>query len=200
MGPCIRFPASTGYFTGDGVQVYQVGSITTTNGNAITFTYDPSNPRKLTSITDSTGRSITFAYTTFPNIFSGSDTVVTSMTANNRVYRYHYTTIDNKLFLTEAEPPVGPSWTYSYYPNSNALQRYLLETITYPTGAELTYQYGDVDFDVGPTVVTFRVVTRRSLSGRGLTSTSWTYAYAGNSGSSQVTTVTQSGCRTERYT
>ncbi len=197
-GTVYTFPQTNAYGTADGVTIHQVGTITTPNGNTISFTYDSLDPRLLTSVADSTGRTITFTYTTFTGVTSGSDKALTAMNVNGRTYTYAYQLIDGKLFLSAVTPPVGPSWKYTYH--QTAPQTYELRTVAYPTGAVLSYGYGDVWFDVGPTAVMFRVVTGRTLSGRGLTTTSWSYSYAANSLANQVTTITQSGCRMERYT
>ena len=202
-GTVYTFPSTNAYFPATGVTVFQVSTIHTTNGNMITFTYDPNDKRKVTSITDSVGRTITFNYQIIavPSCPGGfQTTALTSMTVNGKVFTYSYQLIDCALFLTRATPPVGPSWTYAYIAPVGAGQ-YELRTVTYPSGAVLTYGYSDVTFDTGPSSIPFSVVTSRALGGRGLSPTTWSYSYSANTpGQNQVTTITQAGCKTERYT
>src|SRR5439155_12880948 len=196
------FPSTNAYHPATGVTVFQVSTIQSPNGNTITFTYDPNDKRKITAITDTAGRSITFGYTVInvPPCPGGlTTTALTSMNVNGKFFTYSYQLIDCKLFLNHVTPPVGPGWSYTYNAPAGAGQ-YELHTVAYPSGAVLTYGYNDITFDTGPSAVPFSVVISRSLSGRGLSPTTWTYTYGGNSGTDQVTTVTQSGCKTERYT
>src|SRR2546427_1258000 len=202
-GTVYTFPSTNAYFPATGVTVFQVSTIHTTNGNSIAFTYDPNDKRKVPSITDAVGRTITFSYQIIavPPCPGGfQTTALTSMTVNGKVFTYSYQLIDCALFLTRATPPVGPSWNYTYIAPVGAGQ-YELRPLKYPSGAVFTYGYSDVTFDTGPSSIPFSVVTSRTLSGRGLNSTTWNYSYSANTpGSNQVTTITQAGCKTERYT
>ena len=128
------------YVTGDGIQVLPVESIETTDGNTINFTYDSSDGRLITRIDDSTGRAITFTYQTISG--SGySHKALKSISVNGKLYRYYYTVIDAMIFLDEVDPPIGPSWEYTYYTSGD--QKYELKTVEYPSGAVLTYDYDD---------------------------------------------------------
>jgi RHS repeat-associated protein len=206
-GTIYTFPSTNAYFPETGVTVHQVSTIQTPNGNTITFTYDPNDKRKVTSITDTVGRNtITFTYQVLPRPGCASPggwdtTALTSITVNGKVFTYSYQTIDCYFFLTRATPPVGPSWNYTYIiaPCCGPPQ-YQLQTVTYPSGAVLTYGYSNVRFDIGPDSLLYSVVSSRALSGRGVTATTWTYSYDANSPSDQITTVTQSGCKTEKFT
>ena len=202
-GTIYSFSGTNAYQTADGVLICPVGSITTPNGNTISFTYNSTDARLITSVTDTVGRSVTFAYTTLtatgcvgPDL--PSPKVRSSISVNGRTYSYSYQITNCNVFLTRATPPVGPAWQYSYR-TANPGQ-FEMASVTYPSGAILSYTYADISFDTGAVSIPFTVVTQRSLSGRGLTSTAWAYGYSANAAANQVTTMTQSGCRTERYT
>jgi len=187
-----------GQFGIGGVTVYQVESITTTNGNTITFEYDQTDRRKITAITDSTGRTnFTFSYGLVPGT---AYEVLQTLNVNGKNYRYLYESYNAQTLLKEVDPPVGPSWKYTYHKTNPSVEEYELKSVTYPNGAVLTYAYSNVLFDTGLENQLFTVVTRRTLSGRGVNTTSWDYDYKAASGSEQVTTITHSGCASERYT
>ncbi len=140
-GTVYTFAPANQYGTADGVVIYQVDSITTPNGNTITLSYQTGDPRLITSILDSANRSITFNYTTITNgtclVDHNHHKALTSIVANGKTYTYFYQLINCSLLLTEAKPPVGPSWKYTYHTTNPGL--YELKTVTYPSGAVLTY-------------------------------------------------------------
>ena len=212
-GTVYEFTAANEYFNLGGTlntRVWQVSTITDPNGNVMTFTYDPTDKRKVTSVTDSLSRSITFTYTTISNPVqcTVNYTALSSMTVNGKVYTYEYHPLSSAtlchLFLASVTPPTGPAWTYTYGPTDPNL--YELTSATSPRGSVYNYGYEDVFFNVGeqsvPNGIKFKVVTSRTVSGGGLPSTTWTYNYGTVSvGANQVTTVSQSGCsRVERLT
>ncbi|MBI3604739.1 MAG: hypothetical protein HY202_01780 [Nitrospirae bacterium] len=206
-GTVYTFPNTNAYYTVDNVLIYQVGTITSPNGNTITVSYDSTNPTIINSVTDSASRGITFSYTVKGGTCLDKRKYLTSMNVNGKVYNYSYQAINCNIFLSQVTPPVGPSWKYTYNSvnNSSNSGQYEMNTVTYPSGAVLTYGYNDIGFDTGAVSIPFTVVTSRSLSGRGISSASWTYAYAANptniaNSTNQVTTITESGCKTERYT
>jgi len=49
--------------------------------------------------------------------------------------------------------------------------------MTYPQGGFVEYEYNDVEFDVGPVDVEFRVITKRKTGGRDISAGTWTYNY-----------------------
>jgi YD repeat-containing protein len=209
-GTVYEFPSSNVYGLGGGGQAWQVSRITDPNGNVMMFTYDPTDPRKVTSVTDTLGRSLTFTYTTISNPAqcTVNYTALSSMTVNGKIYTYEYQPLSSTtlchLFASSVTPPTGPAWTYTYGTTNPGL--YELISATSPQGAVYSYGYGDVAFNVGepalPAGIQFSVVTSRTLSGGGLPSTTWTYNYGAVSvGANQITTVSQSGCsRVERFT
>jgi YD repeat-containing protein len=209
-GTVYEFPSSNVYGLGGGGQVWQVSRITDPNGNVMTFTYDPTDLRKVTSVTDTLGRLITFTYTTISNPAQCTInyTALSSMTVNGKIYTYDYLPLSSTtlchLFASSVTPPTGPAWTYAYGTTNPGL--YELISATSPQGAAYSYGYGDVAFNVGepalPAGIQFSVVTSRTLSGGGLPSTTWTYNYGTVAvGANQITNVSQSGCsRVERFT
>ena len=211
-GTVYEFTSANEYFTLGGTlsnRVWQVSKITDPNGNIMTFAYDPTDPRKVTSVTDTLGRSVTFTYTTISNAAACtvSYTVLSSMTVNGKIYNYSYQPLSSAtlchLFLSSVTPPTGPAWAYTYGTTNPGL--YELTSATSPRGTIYSYGYSDVFFNVGepglPSGIQFSVVTSRTVSGAGVPSATWTYNYGPVSvGANQVTTVTEAGCRIERFT
>jgi YD repeat-containing protein len=154
-GTVYEFNASNEYFTLGGTlntRVWQVSTITDPNGNIMTFTYDPTDKRKVTSVTDPLGRSITFTYTTISNPAQCTInyTALSSMTVNGKIYTYDYLPLSSTtlchLFASSVTPPTGPAWTYAYGTTNPGL--YELISATSPQGAAYSYGYGDVAFNV----------------------------------------------------
>lgn len=137
----------------------------------------------LKTITDSVNRAVTLNYDYAAH-------KLTSVTVDSRTFNYGYTTINNSNYLTSVTPPAGNGngWTYDYERGGNT---YELNSLTYPTGGQISYTYSDTSFATGIVNVTFRVVTGRTTSGRGITGGTWSYSYSATSpGSPNVTTIT----------
>ncbi|MCP4066046.1 MAG: hypothetical protein GY740_22755 [Gammaproteobacteria bacterium] len=74
--------------------------------------------------------------------------------------------------------PDGESWNYTYYPittNGDA-GSLAIDTVTYPSGGIIDYDYDYVYFNFGAQKAT-TVVTGKQNSGRDITPGTWSYAY-----------------------
>lgn len=184
----MEFGGSAGYKTlGNPVeQIAQVTKITNAAGTAkidIGYHKDENGYSYLRTITDSVGRKITF---------SNDSTAhrLTSITVDNRTFKYSYTTTNSDNYLQSFTPPVGNSWTYAYETAGNT---YELNSIAFPTGGTTAYTYDNKYFKTGPTSldVMFRVVVGKTTGGRGVPVGNWTYSYNScDSASSNAATTT----------
>jgi len=164
-----------------------VTKITDRNGNVANLTYETqltSGRGEVKTVTTSDGRSLTFNYVA---------SRLTSITSNGRVWNYSVSP-NNGSFNTLASmtPPVGAAWQYSYFGDRGTLAgSYSLQTLTYPQGGTITYNYGFVNFIQG----VLPVVQSTVVSSKTTTDGSWTYAYTPSSstGTFDVTTVTLPG-------
>lgn len=178
--------ASVGYSTLDHVKVAQVTSIKNAGGGStITISYNKQMYYTyLRTITDSAGRTVQFNYD-----YTGHK--LTSIVSGSRTISYAYQGINTgtqiKNFLTQVNLPVGTPWKYEY--NTTA-KTFDLKKLTYPAGGIINYEYGDVLFSTGKVNILFRVVTRRTTSGRQINGGSWTYSYVPNGTAGATTTVT----------
>ncbi len=98
-------------------------SMTESNGNTLTFTYNPSD--LLTTITDASGRVVTLTY-------GGNNKVSTITDPAGRVWTYAYDVSGNLISVTD---PLTNVTTYSYGTNSR------LTGITDPNGNTTTFSY-----------------------------------------------------------
>lgn len=155
-------------------QVWHTSRIVDRNGNTLSFTYDTYPLFKaVKTITGSDGRSVTFNYTTGA---SGSG-LLTSVTDGARTWTYVYKAVPGYLghayYLIEVQRPDGASWKYDYNETLTANPgSYSLRKLTYPTGGQLDYTYGFVNFATNPVIPRSTVVTQKSGDNG-----SWTYAY-----------------------
>ncbi len=185
-----EYNTNAGYSAG-GVIVAQATSIEHPNGNSqITIYYDVRNGNSfIDRIQDSVGRYVYFYY--------DSNDRLTRISGAGINYYYYYTTTGMvpsvDFVLTEAEPPVGNSWQYTYD------STYELNKITYPFGGTIEYTYSDITFNTGSTNVGFRVVTQRTTGGRDINAGTWTYSYTGGS-SGNVMTINGPNSFQEVYT
>lgn len=164
--------------------------------NSITIAYMTAlnAPRDgIASITQNLGgqsRTVTFEYG------FGSLKAVSSMTFDRSTWKYTHqsTNFSGFSLLTDAEPPLGQAWGYSY--NTATHPRYELTRITTPWGGLIDYEYENQDFYLGSTVpLTSRVVSERSTSAP---SGTWNYSYA--QGSSKNKSIIAGPCNTSTYT
>jgi len=98
-------------------------SMTESNGNTLTFTYNPSD--LLTAITDASGRTVTLTY-------GGNNKVSTITDPAGKVWTYAYDVSGNLISVTD---PLSNITTYSYGTNSR------LTGITDPSGNTTTFSY-----------------------------------------------------------
>lgn len=171
-----------GYMTTTGTKVAQVTKIQNPAKTAainITYKMVGANFSYIQTITDSVGRVVTFNYDTH-----SPTNRLTSIVTDNRTISYAYNQLDANIFLlSTVTPPVGNNWQYSYETSA-----YEMTGITYPSGGQNTYTYGDVLFYTGEGCsIKFRVVTQKTTSGRNIPNGTWTYTY--NSGGVPNTTV-----------
>ncbi|MDA8078295.1 MAG: PKD domain-containing protein [Nitrospiraceae bacterium] len=194
-------PGVAGYSDNAGVQVAQVTSIqnaSRTSTISISY-YLYGSYSFLKTITDSVGRSIQFNYD-----YAGHK--LNTITVDNRTFSYTYQAINtgvplgNQNFLTQVTPPTGGGspWKYSY---NSAGNTYDLQTVTYPSGGTITYNYSDVSFATGAINVPFRVVQTRTTGGwnsaGSIPAGTWTYAYNSGNPGGATTTITGPGNLTE---
>ncbi|WP_298269791.1 choice-of-anchor D domain-containing protein [Geobacter sp.] len=139
-------------------------------------------------IIDSTGRTITFAYNT--------DGTLKNFTYDTYTVTYQYDTrasLSGIYLLTQVNLPTGNPWQYAYD------STYELTQVTYPSGGIVNYTYANTTFKVAGCTPAFRVISQKTVSGRGITSGTWTYSYSSGGANGDVTTITVPG-GTETYT
>ncbi|WP_300497781.1 hypothetical protein [Marinobacter sp.] len=163
----------------EGLKIYAT-RIEDANGNWMTIDYN-TNAFSITyieSISTSDGRSVDYNYAN-----TGSDnTRLTSITANGQTWSYSHTYTNNTTpdfaQLTTVTRPDGESWNYTYYPittNGDA-GSLAIDTVTYPSGGIIDYDYDYVYFNFGAQKAT-TVVTGKQNSGRDITPGTWSYTY-----------------------
>ncbi|WP_375191211.1 RHS repeat domain-containing protein [Marinobacter sp.] len=163
----------------EGLKIYAT-RIEDANGNWMTIDYN-TNAFSITyieSISTSDGRSVDYNYA---NTLSDS-TRLTSITANGQTWSYSHTYTNNTTpdfaQLTTVTRPDGESWNYTYYPittNGDA-GSLAIDTVTYPSGGIIDYDYDYVYFNFGAQKAT-TVVTGKQNSGRDITPGTWSYTY-----------------------
>ncbi|MBB5321168.1 RHS repeat domain-containing protein [Marinobacter oulmenensis] len=163
----------------EGTKIYAT-RIEDANGNWMTIDYN-TNSHGVTyieSLNTSDGRTVTYDYANL----GGDDTRLTSITANGETWTYEHTytanTIPEFAQLTKVTRPDGLSWEYTYYPNlSNGdAGSFAVDTVTYPSGGTIEYDYDYVRFNYGVQKRT-TVVTEKTNSGRDIEEGTWSYAY-----------------------
>ena len=163
----------------EGLKIYAT-RIEDANGNWMTIDYN-TNAFSITyieSISTSDGRSVNYNYAN-----TGSDnTRLTSIAANGQTWSYSHTYTNNTTpdfaQLTTVTRPDGESWNYTYYPittNGDA-GSLAIDTVTYPSGGIIDYDYDYVYFNFGAQKAT-TVVTGKQNSGRDITPGTWSYTY-----------------------
>ncbi|MGI9287372.1 MAG: RHS repeat domain-containing protein, partial [Pseudomonadales bacterium] len=138
-------------------------------------------------------------------------------TNQEQVWEYRYEPADTttllgglrRYHLTEVVRPDGLEWNYAYNPEflDGSAGSYSLNHVSYPYGGEVGYTYQLVRFYASQTYETHAIASK-SVSGRQITSGTWTYNFApgsfdvdaGSIGTRQmdVTTVTAPNA-THRY-
>ncbi|MDA4123660.1 MAG: hypothetical protein OK456_10825, partial [Thaumarchaeota archaeon] len=109
-----------------------------TGNNTLSFKYVSGH---ISQITDTIGRTVTFSYT-------GSE--LTSISTGGRTWSYGY--LDNNL--VSSTDPAGRVTRYEY---NDAINRWLLTGIIYPTSGGVTYTYGSAP--IGTEVKTYYVTS-----------------------------------------
>lgn len=174
------------------VNYWPVYEIIDTNGNKIIVEYEFNNYQEfIKKITDSVGRFITFTYN--PN---SERKELESITVDGKTWRYYYdeavkrdgTKILGYSLLKEVKPPTGASWLYEY--NTVTFPEFELIELTYPTGARINYTYDFEKLTVSNETKDYRVVTKRIVSGRGVSTGTWTYDYQFGVNITGITTIT----------
>jgi YD repeat-containing protein len=133
-------------------------------------------------------RQVTFTY--------GSYGALTAMTFNGHTWHYDQADAGGGYSrLTAVHPPVGVGPSYEYGASGLGGEMTKLNT---GLGGAVAYTYADAVRRAGSYSTTTRVVTTRSVSGRRITSGTWTFAYG--TGANQDTTVVTCPCGTTRYT
>lgn len=189
---------------------FSITKITDKNGNWMQFYYLNPNFNYLTTfsgITTSDGRSVSFNYDyTNPNnstslIQQTSKAALRSITIGAQTVQYNYSAYldgDNFQFLDRVVRPDNTNWNYTYYPSTDPTGLYSLWTSTSPASVKSTYTYAAVGFYtylLG--TPTNRVISQKTVSGGGVTSGTWNYAYVPSTGGTvnDKTTVTSPfGC------
>jgi YD repeat-containing protein len=93
------------------------------------------------------------------------------------------TTVRHIDLLTEVIPPEGQSWKFEYYPEPDPGEKFgdkmMLKKVTFPAGGAIEYTYSDTVYDVGQFdgTVQHATLASRKVSGRGVPTGTWTYAY-----------------------
>jgi len=163
----------------EGLKVYAT-RIEDANGNWMEIDYNTNfyGVAYIDSISTSDGRFVDYSYA---NIGSDSPRL-TSIEANGQNWNYSHTyttgTIPDYAQLTTVTRPDGESWSYSYNPlftNGDA-GSLAVDSVTYPSGGTIDYEYDYVYFNFGVQKAT-TVVTEKQNGGRDITPGTWSYAY-----------------------
>ncbi len=157
------------------------------NGNYLIIDYlaIASNKNALIDrVTASDGRVVDFSYTygTDP-----TNVLLTSISANGQTWQYQYTADTGGAGyyqLTRVLRPDGLDWNYQYHAKGTGQAgNKILQRITYPYGATVTYEYGYVCFmavtcsSVYDTFYSL-VVTSKVNGGRDVAPGTWMYSYS----------------------
>src|SRR5262249_52861122 len=161
---------ATSYYYGGTTLIWPLSAIVDPAGNRIAIANAADRSGSLNSITDTHGRVVSFTYNGVQG--TGDGKRLDTMTVNNNVYQYVYTSYPtpqaggNRRFLTRVTPPVGPSYDYAYSTSAPVSQnQYALSSITYPHRGSVSYSYSSVGFfpGVGP-AVPFAVVSSKTVT------------------------------------
>lgn len=160
--------------------IWYATNIEDANGNSMTINYQTNlvGVTYIDSISTSDGRSVSYSYTNVD-----TDAIhLASITANGETwtYGYTYTTGTSPAYpqLTSVTRPDGLSWDYTYYPlltNGDA-GSLAIDTVTYPSGGTIDYDYDYTYFDTGAQKAT-TVLTGKTNGGRDITPANWSYTY-----------------------
>lgn len=134
------------------LEVPRIDYIIDSCGRRIDFVYYEGANARNNKVTEGLLKKIKYSY------IQNSNTI-------NIVHNYTYKNINDDPYginlnpfqnlLIKVEPPVGKSWDYQYYEDYNINNKgasghdLLLKTMTYPTGANVTYEYEDHNFSGG---------------------------------------------------
>jgi YD repeat-containing protein len=205
--PLLRSPDGTTYTLGYSTSLF-IGDVATPVryptqiedpfGNFFNIDYMATPEDGIQSITQDLGggqvRTVTFT------VIGTRKTLSTMSYIGATTHTWTYTQVDANSVgysrLTEVRPPIGPSWRYQY--DTVAPVQNELIGITTPQGGQIDYTYADKDLRLGSNVqaVTTRSVVQRSVSGRGVTAGTWTFAYALGTSENQGRITSPSPCGT----
>ena len=155
------------------------------HGNGFDIVYDVSGKGVYIDYVQSTGshpQLIDYSYI-------GADTSfrLNKITANGQEWTYEYEEIENHpghYQLKKVVRPEAGDWEYSYYPpetppGSDRAHLNSLNTVTYPFGGTITYEYVTTYFDVpvvGPNIGT-TTIRKKTTGGSGIESGIWMFNY-----------------------
>jgi hypothetical protein len=171
----------------------------------------PYNPyARLSTVTAADGRKLTFTY---------ANNLLSSISADDgRIWQYKFQQFKRKVFgltytydlLTQVVRPDNSVWAYQYHPPIDIVtvpdsidpvkwRSSLMQSVTYPWGGSVSYDYDSVSFKLPPTspdsstTQYFQVLRSKSTSDGG----SWAFSYALSTqqGVFDTTTVTTSDKR-----
>ena len=163
----------------EGAKIYAT-YIEDTDGNSMSINYASNivGVIYIDSISTSDGRTIDYTYTNVAN----DNIRLTSITSNGQTWTYNHTytqgTSPDFPQLTQVVRPDGLSWDYTYHPlitNGNA-GSLAVDTVTYPSGGIIDYDYDYSYFDYGAQKAT-TVISAKHVSGRVITPGSWSFGY-----------------------
>jgi len=165
--------------------VWVVSRVEDPNGNYIKYVYNNTQQHML----------IKYIYTkespTIPVVSftydeeTGYGARLRTVTSYTSTWTYNYKqVVDNGLvwvnyyYLVSVSPPAGNNWQFTYNENSstNNAGLYSLSTITTPGGTTTSYTYDYMQFDSTYSIKTSSV-TRKEVSGGGVTGGAWIYSY-----------------------
>lgn len=170
----------------EGTKIYAT-HIEDANGNSMSIDYDvnATGVIYINSVTTSDGRSLSYAY---DNVAT-DDIRLKSITVNGVpgsasdgtwTYDHTYTTstVPDFAQLTKVTRPDGLSWDYSYHPDytDGTAGSLAVDTVSYPSGGTISYDYSYVYFDTGAQKAT-TVVSSKQTDGRDITPGTWTFSY-----------------------
>lgn len=179
-----------------GAKTWYVTRISDPFGNWININYFTNGVNRIfpDNINTSDGRDVNFIYTNRTNI----NTRLTSINAEGKTWSYtavNFPGLSGYLRLDRVTRPGGQFWDYDYN-GSAGLGRYCLESMRYPLGATVSYDYEHHNFD-SSTSLQSTVIDRKTINGASVSGT-WSYSYT-RAGGFDRTTVSMPLGRSMRF-
>lgn len=195
-GKKITFGSNAGLIPPDNIysEIYAT-RIEDVSGNYITIAYNASHPDSVSTVTDSLNRVTYFYLTASPIPQTGKYRLDYIKRPDNKIIDFSYDPSTGTL--TSVEPPEGNSWSFQYGTGIKELTK-----ITTPYGGIIDYSYTTNGFNYYVSGLqcqrNFRTITTKTVSGSGISTGTWNFAYFQNP-NTEYTNITDSCGRTTKY-